>query len=94
MTTRQHKDLKGLDKENLRDAMTEAELIFTALAELSTTRIAVVDNSQGYDENADSAKKGGTIAKNARKQLEEATGEKVVSDENYLKGADESKRLT
>ncbi len=53
-------------------------------AELSTTRIAKKDKSQGYDENAVSSKKGGAIAKGAREKLEQATGEKVVSDENYL----------
>ncbi|MFA5318117.1 MAG: BRO family protein [Patescibacteria group bacterium] len=84
LTTKQHKDFKKLDKENLRDTMTEAELIFTALAELSTTQIAKKDEAKGYDENSVSAKKGGSIAKGAREQLEKATGEKVVSDENYL----------
>jgi DNA-damage-inducible protein D len=93
LTTREHKDLKNLDKENLRDSMTEAELLFTALAELSTTRIAKKDQSQGYDENAQSAKKGGGIAKNARQQLEEATGESVVSDENFLSGGEEKKKM-
>ena len=93
LTTKQHKDLKKLDKEGLRDAMTEAELVFTALAELSTTKIAKKDESQGYVENADSAKKGGGIAKSARQQLEAATGESVVSDENYLEGGDEKKEL-
>jgi len=73
--------------------MTEAELVFTALAELSTTKIAKKDESQGYDENADSAKKGGGIAKSARQQLEAATGESVVSDENYLGGGVEKKEL-
>lgn len=93
LTTRQHKNLKKLDKENLRDAMNEAELVFTALAELSTTRIAKKDKSKGYDENAVSAKKGGGIAKGAREQLEEATGEKVVSDENYLAAGEENKQI-
>ncbi len=93
LTTGQHKDLKDLDKENLRDAMTEAELIFTALAELSTTKIAKKDESHGYNENAQSAKKGGSIAKSARQQLEEATDESVVSDENYLGGGEEKKEL-
>jgi len=92
LTTRGHKDLKKIDKENLRDAMTEAELIFTALAELSTTKIAKKDEAKGYNENAVSAKKGGGIAKNARKELEEATGESIISDKNYLKG-DEKKKL-
>lgn len=93
LTTQQHKNLKKLDKENLRDAMTEAELIFTALAELSTTRIAKKDEAKGYSKNAVSAKKGGGIAKNARKQLEKATGEKIVSDENHLAGRREDKKL-
>jgi len=93
LTTRQHKDLKNLDKDNLRDAMTEAELVFTALAELSTTKIAKKDESQGYDENTQSAKKGGGIAKSARQQLEEAIGESVVSDENYLTGGEARKEL-
>lgn len=70
----------------------KAEPVFTALAELSTTHIARKDKSKGYSENAVSAKKGGGIAKNARKQLEKATGEKVVSRENYLAGR-ESKKL-
>jgi len=93
LTTRQHKNLKKLDKENLRDAMNEAELVFTALAELSTTRIAKKDQSNGYDENAVSAKRGGGIAKGAREQLEKATGEKVVSDENYLVMGEDVKKI-
>jgi len=93
LTTKQHKDLKKLDKENLRDAMTEAELIFTALAELSTTKIAKKDEAEGYSENAVSAKKGGGIAKGAREKLEEATGEKVVTNTNYLKPSRQKKRI-
>lgn len=92
LTTKEHRNLKKLDKENLRDTMTEAELLFTALAELSTTKIAKKEKSKGYNENAQSAKKGGSIAKNARKQLEEATGESVVSGENYLLG-DKTEKL-
>ena len=93
LTTGEHKALKKLDKENLRDAMTEAELLFTALAELSTTQIAKKDEALGFDENAKSAQKGGGIAKNARQQLEEATGESILSDENYLAPKEEDKRL-
>ncbi len=84
LTTKQHKNLKKLENESLRNNMTEAELLFTALAELSTTKIAKKDESQGYNENEISAKKGGGIAKNAKQQLEEATGEKIVSPKNYL----------
>jgi len=93
LTTGQHKKFKKLDKENLRDTMTEAELVFTTLAELSTTKIAKKDKSQGYGGNAVSAKKGGGIAKGAREQLEKATGEKIVSGENYLEGGEEKKKL-
>lgn len=93
LTTGQHKNLKGLEKGNLRDSMTEAELIFTALAELSTTEIAKKEKSQGYDENSESAKKGGGIAKSARKQLEKATGKKVVSSDNFLESMDGKKML-
>ena len=84
LSTGQHKRLKGLKSQNLRDHMTEAELIFTALAELSTTQIAKAENAEGYPKNKIAAKKGGSIAKSARKQLEEQTGKRVVSTENYL----------
>jgi DNA-damage-inducible protein D len=94
LTTKHHKMIKNLKRENLRDNMTEAELIFTALAELSTTQIAKTENAEGYDQNANSAKKGGRIAGDARKALELQTGRKVVSPENYLsKGGEERKRL-
>ena len=64
--------------------MTEAELIFTALAELSTRQIAEAERSKGFVENARSGKKGGTIAKDARQALEEKTGKSVVSGDNFL----------
>lgn len=64
--------------------MSEAELIFTALAELSTREIAKSTDATGFNENADAGKKGGGIAKKARRELEEKTGKKVVSKENYL----------
>ena len=81
---RQHKDLKGLKSQNLRDHMSEAELIFTALAELSTRQIAESVDATGMNENTTVAKSGGRIAKNARKELETKTGKKVVTTENYL----------
>ena len=80
----EHKKLKGLKSQNLRDHMSEAELIFTALAELSTRQIAENINAKGVKENILPAKKGGQIAKNARVALEEKTGKKVVTGENYL----------
>ena len=79
-----HKALKGLKDQNLRDHMSEAELIFTALAELSTRQIAESDNATGMRENKEAGKKGGGIAKRARQELETKTGKQVVTSENYL----------
>jgi hypothetical protein len=85
LSVKKHKDLKGLKSQNLRDHMNEAELLFTALAELSTRQIAEVDQAKGLNENAVAGKKGGAIAKNARKELESKTGKSVVTNENFLK---------
>ncbi len=79
-----HKEMKGLQSQNLRDHMSEAELIFTALAELSTRQIAETDDATGMDDNKEAAKMGGTIAKEARKALEAKTGNSVVSGDNFL----------
>jgi len=84
LTVKQHKNLKRLKTQNLRDHMTEAELIFTALAELSTRQIADSSDAEGMVENQTAAKKGGNIAKKARIELESKTQKKVVSSENYL----------
>jgi hypothetical protein len=84
LSVKNHKEIKGLKTQNLRDHMTEAELIFTALAELSTRQIAETDEAKGLLENAKASKKGGAIAKNARKALEEKTGKSVVTGENFL----------
>ena len=79
-----HKVLKGLKTQNLRDHMSEAELIFTALAELSTRQIAETIAATGMAENKTAAKTGGKIAKRARLELEAQTGKRVVTGENYL----------
>ena len=79
-----HKTMKGLKSQNLRDHMSEAELIFTALAELSTRQIAESVEATGMDENKAAAKTGGGIAKKARLELESKTGKRVISGENYL----------
>jgi hypothetical protein len=84
LTVKEHKMLKGLKSQNLRDHMSEAELIFTALAELSTRQIAHSEDAKGLAENAKAGKKGGAIAKNARKELESQTGKSVVTGENFL----------
>ena len=80
----EHKKIKQLKSQNLRDHMSEAELIFTALAELSTRQIAETDQAQGLAENALASKKGGSIAKNARLALEEKTQKSVVTGQNFL----------
>jgi len=84
LSVKEHKQLKNLKRENLRDHMNEAELIFTALAELSTRQIAENMEAKGLNENKIPAKKGGRIAKNARLELEQKTGKKIVTPENYL----------
>ena len=93
LTVKKHKDLKGLQSQNLRDHMSEAELIFTALAELSTRQIAETEQAKGVAKNAVAGKKGGKIAKDARLRLEEQTGKKIVTNENFLPPAKESKKL-
>jgi DNA-damage-inducible protein D len=84
VTVKKHKEMKGLKTQNLRDHMNEAELIFTALAELSTRQIAESVNAIGIDENAVAGKKGGGIAKRARRELEAKTGKKVITGESFL----------
>ncbi len=79
-----HKQMKGLKTQNLRDHMSEAELIFTALAELSTRQIAERAGATGMKENEVAAKSGGGVARKARLDLESRTGQKVVSSENAL----------
>ena len=88
-----HKNLKGLKTQNLRDHMSEAELIFTALAELSTRQIAESVAATGMVENKVAAKTGGRIAKGARLELESKTGRKVITGENYLPPAKATKQL-
>lgn len=84
LSVKEHKNLKGLKSQNLRDHMSEAELIFTALAELSTRQVAESENATGMKENTNAAKIGGNIAKRAKEDFEERTGAKVVTDNNFL----------
>jgi len=84
VSVKEHKEMKGLKTQNLRDHMSEAELIFTALAELSTRQIAETMDAVGMDENKVAGKKGGGIAKKARHDLEANTGRKVVTGESFL----------
>ncbi len=84
VSVKSHKKMKNLKDHNLRDHMSEAELIFTALAELSTRQIAESVEATGMKENTVAAKTGGRIAKKARMELESKTGKKVVTGQNYL----------
>jgi DNA-damage-inducible protein D len=84
MTPSEYKKFKGLERENLRDHMDDLELIFNMLGEASTTKITRAKNAQGFTENKHAAKTGGTIAGNARRELENKSGEKVATPQNYL----------
>lgn len=84
LSVKSHKTLKGLKTQNLRDHMSEEELIFSALAELSTRKIAEVELADGFVANKIPAKKGGKIAKNARVALEEKIGKSVITGQNFL----------
>ena len=84
VSVKAHKQMKNLKSQNLRDHMSEAELIFTALAELSTRQIAEHSHASGMPSNARAAKSGGGIAGRARAQLEAQTGQSVVTGDNYL----------
>jgi DNA-damage-inducible protein D len=84
MTPSQHKDLKGLAQQNLRDHMTPLELIFTALSEETTRQFTIQEDAQGFNENLDMAQKGGEVTGDARKNYEQRAGLKVVSSDNFL----------
>ena len=85
MTPSAYKKHKGLKRENLRDHMTDLELIFSMLGEASTKEIAINKDAQGFVENKQAAFEGGAVAGNARKELERKSGKKVISKENYKK---------
>ena len=93
ITTSEHKQLKQLKRQNLRDHMTNAELVFTMLGELTTTEIARKEDVQGFSSNKDAAEKGGKVAGDARRNFEQTTGSKVVSKNNYLEQS-ESNQLS
>ena len=84
MSTRQYKDLKGLKRENLRDNMTDTELVFNMLAEVSTANISKVEQPDTFEKNKSVARRGGEIAGNARKELEAATGTPVITSGNMI----------
>jgi DNA-damage-inducible protein D len=84
MTPSEYKRYKGLKKENLRDHMTDLELIFSMLGEASTTEISRAKNAMGFTENKLAAQEGGAVAGNARQDLERKTRKRIVTQKNYL----------
>lgn len=92
LTPKDHKNIKGLKNQNLRDHMSDLELIFSMLGEASTQAIVQTKHPKGFIENKKVAKQGGNVAGNARKELEEKTGKKVVSNENYLELGQSAKK--
>jgi hypothetical protein len=84
LTPTEYKKMKGLKSQNLRDHMTDLELIFSMLGEASTTKVTRAKNAKGFIENNVAARIGGRIAGNALKELEKESGEKVITSENYL----------
>lgn len=93
MTPSEYKKVKGLKSQNLRDHMTDLELIFSMLGEASTTEIVKTQNPKGFVQNHKAAKQGGAVAGNARRELESKTGKKIVSKENYLPEGRKIKQL-
>jgi DNA-damage-inducible protein D len=93
ITPSQHKKFKGLKRENLRDHMTDLELIFSMLGEAATTEITRVDDTRGFVENKKAARKGGEVAGKARTDLEQKIGKRVVTRENYLDMPQSTKKL-
>ena len=93
LTPSEYKKVKGLKSQNLRDHMTDLELIFSMLGEASTTEIVKTQNPKGFIQNKKAAKHGGDVAGNARRELESRTGKKVVSTDNYLPEAKKNKQL-
>ena len=87
LTPSEYKELKGLERENLRAHMNDLALIFSMMGEAATTETARKQDAQGFCENKTAARKGGRIAGEAREKLEGETGEGLVSSENYLDGA-------
>lgn len=90
VTPGEHKVVKKLEKENLRDHMTTLELVFTMLGEASTAEIARRDDAQGFEENREAAQEGGQVAGIARRELESRTGKPVLSSQNYLRPPQQS----
>lgn len=94
LTPSEYSQVKGLKRQNLRDHMTDLELVFSMLGEASTTEIARNRDAQGFGENREAARDGGRIAGNARRELEKKSGRKVVSKDNFLPVKPDRKKIT
>ena len=94
LTTKEYKNLKGLKKENLRDNMTNLELVLNMLAETATTEISQKREPVNFEQNKKVAREGGTVADNARKEIETKTGRRIVTKENYLEKKQSKKLLS
>ncbi|MCK5177800.1 MAG: phage antirepressor protein, partial [Candidatus Aenigmarchaeota archaeon] len=92
MTPNEYKEFKNLKGENLRDHMTDLELIFSMLGEASTTEIERTKNPETFNQHLKASKDGGTVAKNARLELESKTGKNVINKDNYLELSEKEKR--
>ena len=92
LKVQEYKQLKGLEKENLRDHMDDLELIFTMLGERSTTEIHRTEDSRGIKKLETDAKEGGAIAGSARKKLEKRLKRSIVSKKNYLQKPEKEKK--
>ena len=92
-TVQEYKELKGLKRQNLRDHMTDWELILTMVGEKATTDISIAKDSEGFDECEESAKEGGQIAGSTRKEVEQKTGKSIVSADNFLSLRESRKKL-
>jgi len=93
LTPSEYKKVKGLKSQNLRDHMTDLELLFSMLGEASTTKVTRAKNAQGFIESKVAAKIGGKIAGNALKELEKESGEKVITSDNYLPESKKNRQL-
>ena len=93
MTPNEYKKFKGLENENLRDHMNDLELIFTMLGERVSTELTKKEDAQGFQECEDTAKRGGKIAGNARKETEKELGKPITSIENYLSEPEKKKKI-
>src|SRR3990167_6678937 len=84
VTPSEYKNIKGLKRQNLRDHMSDLELLFSQLGEAATTEITKTEHPQGFDKNKQVSRRGGKIASDARTNLEKETGRKVITPQNYL----------